>query len=131
MLIRIFSIFLLIATVASAQEVPRPLAKAFLAIEKQDWQRALYLAQKDGAVARDIIEWHLHRAKAGTAKGAIDFLARNPDWPGLPYLKKRSENSFLAAPIDIIEPFFAQNPPQTSQGGLAYAAALKAAQKHE
>ena len=122
---------MLIATVASAQEVPRPLAKAFLAIEKQDWQRALYLAQKDGAVARDIIEWHLHRAKAGTAKGAIDFLARNPDWPGLPYLKKRSENSFLAAPIDIIEPFFAQNPPQTSQGGLAYAAALKAAQKHE
>ena len=131
MLIRIFSISFLIATVASAQEVPRPLAKAFLAIEKQDWQRALYLAQKDGAVARDIIEWHLHRAKAGTAKGAIDFLARNPDWPGLPYLKKRSENSFLAAPIDIIEPFFAQNPPQTSQGGLAYAAALKAAQKHE
>jgi soluble lytic murein transglycosylase len=131
MLIRVFSIFLLTAAAALAKDVPRPLASAFLAVEKKDWQRALDLAQKDGAVARDIVEWHLHRAKAGMAKGAIDFLARNPDWPGLPYLRKRSEGSFLAAPIDIIEPFFAQNPPQTAQGGLAYAAALKAVQKHE
>ena len=131
MLSRILSIFFITAATASAQEVPRPLASAFLAIEKQDWQQALDLAQEDGAVARDIVEWHLHRAKAGTAAGAIKFLARNPDWPGLPYLKKRSEGSFLAAPIDIIEPFFAENPPKTAEGALAYAAALKVAKKHE
>ena len=131
MLIRIFSIFLIVAAAASAQEIPRPLANAFLEIEKEDWQRALEIAQKDGAISRDIIEWHLHRAEAGTAKGAINFLSRNPDWPGLPYLKKRSEGSFLAAPLEIIGPFFAENPPQTAQGGLAYATALRAAKKHE
>jgi len=113
---------------ALAQDVPRPLTNAFLAIEKQDYQRALDLAKQAGAVASDIVEWHLHRAKAGTAEGAINFLARNPDWPGLPYLKKRSEGSFLAAPIDVIGQFFEKNPPQTAQGGLAYAAALNAAQ---
>ena len=82
MLIRVFSIFLLTAAAALAQDVPRPLASAFLAVEKKDWQRALDLAQKDGSVARDIVEWHIHRAKAGMPKDAIDFLARNTDWPG-------------------------------------------------
>ena len=131
MLYRILGIFLIISGTTSAQDVPRPLASAFLEIEKQNWQLALNLAQKEGKVARDIVEWHIHRAKAGTASGAINFLARNPDWPGLPYLKERSEGSFLAAPIDIIEPFFTENPPKTAEGALAYAKALKVAKKNE
>jgi soluble lytic murein transglycosylase len=52
-------------------------------------------------------------------------LKQNSDWPGLPYLRKRSEKSFLNAPDDQILAFFEIGKPQTGLGSLVYALALK------
>ena len=127
MIHRIFILFLVFAPPLYAEEAPRPLARAFEAMERQEWDVALTLAAQDGQTARDVIEWHLHRAQRGKASDAVNFLARNPDWPGLPYFKKRSERSFLEATPELIRQFFADHPPQTSEGAFAYARALEAA----
>jgi soluble lytic murein transglycosylase len=52
-------------------------------------------------------------------------LKQNSDWPGLPYLRKRSEKSFLNAPDGQILAFFEIGKPQTGLGSLVYALALK------
>ena len=91
---RIFGLFLIIFTsLTSASAAPRPLEKALDAVQQQNWQAALQIAAQDGRIATDIIEWHLHRSGAGTAQAVSRFMARNGDWPGLPYLQKQSEDS--------------------------------------
>ena len=117
------------ATVVAAGQ--RPLTKAFSAMEEENWKVALKVASQDGRIARDVIEWHMHRAQAGTAQGAVSFLKRNPDWPGLPYFKKRSEASFFGAPMKLSTLFFSENPPKTAKGSLAYAKALRAGRQYE
>jgi len=52
-------------------------------------------------------------------------LKQNSDWPGLPYLRKRSEKSFLNASDGQILAFFEIGKPQTGLGSLVYALALK------
>ncbi|MFZ8879615.1 MAG: lytic transglycosylase domain-containing protein, partial [Paracoccaceae bacterium] len=66
---RVFCIFLMLSSVVStlwAEE--RALERAFLEMQARNWAEALRLAQSDGAVARDIIEWHRLRAGQGTAQ---------------------------------------------------------------
>ncbi|MFZ9021271.1 MAG: hypothetical protein ACO2ZX_13980 [Paracoccaceae bacterium] len=84
---------MIISYAAVAQANPRPLANAFSAMKQDNWDLAFDLASRDGEIARDIIEWHWHRAQKGTAEAALSFLNRRPDWPGLPYFRKRSEGS--------------------------------------
>ena len=126
MLTKIFGIILIISMAAAADADQRPLAKAFSAMEEENWELALELASQDGRIARDVIEWHIHRAQAGTAQRALEFIKRNPNWPGLPYFKKRSEKSFLDAPMNIRKIFFNENPPKTALGSLAFARTLEA-----
>ena len=100
---RIFGLFLIIFTsLTSASAAPRPLENALDAVQQQNWQAALQIAAQDGRIATDIIEWHLHRSGAGTAQAVSRFMARNGDWPGLPYLQKQSEEAFLDAPTDVV-----------------------------
>ena len=124
---RLFGLFLIIFTsFTTAFATPRPLENAMQAVEVQDWQTALQLAAEDGRIAIDIVEWHLHRSGAGTARAVSQFMQRNGDWPGLPYLQKQSEEAFIDAPTDVVLDFFERHKPVTAIGGFAHAKALSA-----
>ena len=55
------------------------------------------------------------------------FLQRNPDWPGLPWLRRKSEPDIAAEGHETVRRYFAQSPPLTPEGILANAAAKIAA----
>ena len=67
------------------------LRAAFTASERGNWDIAERLVRPAGAVAIDLVEWDKLRAGEGQFVDTLDFLVRRPDWPGLPYLRKRSE----------------------------------------
>jgi soluble lytic murein transglycosylase len=82
----------------------------------------------DDPVALDILSWTRLRAGRGDWSEYVDFLDRNPDWPGLPYLRAQGEPSIPAAaePGAVIAYFEAQAP-RTGAGALALARAYRAA----
>ncbi|MEM1236169.1 MAG: transglycosylase SLT domain-containing protein [Pseudomonadota bacterium] len=102
------------------------LSRALEARTLGDWARAVAEARAAGPLGQDIIEWHRLRAKQGTFDEARAFLARRSDWPGLPYLRQRSEHAIgpTAPAVDVIN-FFVPQPPRTGNGALRYAAALR------
>jgi soluble lytic murein transglycosylase len=115
------------ATSASAQDAAAlaSVRAAYAAQAKGKWDEALRLAAPAGQVAVDLIQWDRLRAGRGQFSEAIEFLHRRPDWPGLPYLRKRSEATIKAdaAPQDVIA-FFSDTPPKTAKGSLRLAQAL-------
>lgn len=123
---RVFCVFLYLlvtAVAVSAQE--RALERAFSAMNAGEWDIALRVAEQDGLVARDVIEWHRLRASQGNVEDALAFLSRNSDWPGLPYLRKQSESMLETATTQTVLDFFKNDDPQTGAGALAYALALR------
>jgi soluble lytic murein transglycosylase len=56
-----------------------------------------------------------------------DFLARNPDWPGLALLREKGEEAVARSddPARVIA-WFKAGPPQTGEGAVAYVRALLA-----
>ena len=117
-------LFLLLTT-AHAEAPVRPLGLAFKAMENQDWDKAFLLADKDGDLGYSVIMWHYLREGLGRPDQALSFLQQNADWPGLPYLRKRSEKIFFNASDKQILTFFELGKPQTGLGSLIYALALK------
>lgn len=89
----------------------------------KDWDGALAVAP--AGVGRDIIEWQRLRAGEGGLADYAAFLARRPDWPGLPYLREKAEDK-LGAVDDAAQVigWFSSDPPQTGVGALAYVRAL-------
>ncbi|WP_284265334.1 lytic transglycosylase domain-containing protein [Roseicyclus amphidinii] len=79
-------------------------------------------------VALDILSWTRLRAGRGDWPEYVAFLDRNPDWPGLPYLRAQGEPSIPAGgdPAAIIA-YFDGHPPTTGAGALALALAHDAA----
>jgi soluble lytic murein transglycosylase len=108
----------------AAAERPRPLGWAMDAVRSGNFTAAERIAERDGAVARDVILWHRLRAAQGTYEQITDFLNRRPDWPGEDYLRRRSEPEVIKQGDDAIIAFFDQMPAQTPQGVLAHARAL-------
>jgi soluble lytic murein transglycosylase len=102
------------------------LSRAMEAVRAGDWDSAERLAAGDGSLAVDVVVWHRLRAEAGTAAQAMDFLARNSDWPGMPYLRQQSEPAFETADAATVRAFFAGQSPSTGTGALALARALEA-----
>lgn len=103
-------------------------AQAMDAVRAGNWAAAQIDARSDGRTGMDIVLWHFLRSgQAEDAQQALDFVTRNPDWPGLPYLKEKSEASMSNAPSDVVLPFFKDHVPQTGTGALALARAEKAA----
>jgi soluble lytic murein transglycosylase len=78
----------------------------------------------DDPVALDILSWTRLRAGRGDWPEYIAFLDRNPDWPGLPYLRSQGEPSIPtgADPAAVIA-YFDGQPPATGVGALALAQA--------
>ena len=124
--LRYITLFLfLFFNTADAQVPVRPLEPAFKAMENEDWDKAFLLADKDGDLGYSIILWHYLREGLGRPDEALRFLEQNSDWPGLPYLRKRSEKTFLNASDKEVLAFFDLGKPQTGLGSLVYALALK------
>lgn len=107
----------------AAQDEERPLARAMDLMRDGNWAAAQIEARADGQAALDVILWHYLRAGQGDARQVQDFLARNPDWPGLPYLREKSEAAMTAAPHEAVRAFFADTPPETGAGALSLARA--------
>ncbi|MEM7320034.1 MAG: lytic transglycosylase domain-containing protein [Pseudomonadota bacterium] len=91
-----------------------------------DWEAALKTSGQRGSVSRDIIVWHWLRDGNGSSGDVLVFLDRRPDWPGLRWLRRKSEPAFTNADPDRVLRFYDGNPPQTAEGALNYAAALRA-----
>lgn len=92
----------------------------------QDWEGALAIVPS--GVARDVIEWQRLRAGVGTLAEHEAFLARNPDWPGLPLMREKAEAqvALIEDPARVLR-WFATDLPETGAGALAHVRALLAA----
>ncbi|MGD9865438.1 MAG: transglycosylase SLT domain-containing protein [Pseudodonghicola sp.] len=123
-------LFLLVMLLGAGQPAraagPEDLARGLAAMRIGDWDQALAVAGPRGSVSRDIVVWHWLRAGKGSAGDVLVFLERRPDWPGLDWLRRKSEPAFTGAPADQVLAFFDGLPPQTAEGALAQAEALEA-----
>ncbi len=91
----------------------------------KDWNGALAVAPS--GVGHDVIEWQRLRAGEGRLGEYEDFLARRPDWPGLPLLREKGEEAVARSddPARVIS-WFKAGQPETGTGALAYVRALLA-----
>lgn len=122
-----FLLFLcLCAPVIGRSDSHAPLARAFDAMRAGDWTGARTIASDVSPVAYDLIEWHRLRGGRGTAEEVLLFLDLNPDWPGLDWLRKKSEAAMLDASGADVLLFFKNALPQTPEGALAHSRALRA-----
>lgn len=110
---------------AARADATQDLRAALYQMRKGDWNAALSVAGQRGSVARDIIVWHWLREGFGSSGDVLVFLERRPDWPGLAWLRRKSEPSFTNADPDRVLKFYEGMPPQTAEGALNYAVALK------
>ncbi|EKE44204.1 lytic transglycosylase, catalytic [Oceaniovalibus guishaninsula JLT2003] len=115
----------------AVRALPQGLADALPLARRGYWLNALAAAERAGPVARDVIEWQRLRAGAGDLDAALAFLRRNPDWPGLDYLRERTEASLPAAPRDAAQAadvvaLFDGAIPKSGKGMLALIAAFRA-----
>ena len=115
-------------TPAAAQQ-GRNLGEALDLMRSEKWSQASAKAAKSGDVAADVIEWHRLREGMGSADDVLAFLERRSDWPGLAYLRRKSETAVAAAGTGSVLEFYASEPPQTAEGVLNYARALIATGK--
>ena len=108
------------------------LNRALDAMRKGRWEEAFRLAAKDGQIAEDVIEWHWLRAGRGDFDSMQAFLARNGDWPGLTYLRRKNEGKvpYRRRGEEVIA-FFAEELPQTGAGSVTLAAALEEAGRND
>ncbi len=98
---------------------------------QQDWAEASSRAQGAGAVGADVIEWQRLRAGEGLLGDYEAFLARRPDWPGLPYLKAAGEVAVArSTDPDRVLQYFGGEAPAKAAGVLALTAALEAKGRH-
>ena len=96
------------------------LSVAMAHLGQGDWSGAEAAVANHSQIGRDIVIWHKLRAGQGQFGEYQDFLARRPDWPGLPLLVEAGESVIPAdtEPVDVIA-YFTSTPPQTGTGALA------------
>ncbi|SFT56180.1 lytic transglycosylase domain-containing protein [Sedimentitalea nanhaiensis] len=124
---RILAFVLCLCTVLSGPakaEDPARLSAAFDTMRKGGWGDALSTAGTPGTLSRDVIEWHRLRAGLGDAAEVTAFLDRRPDWPGLDWLRRKSESAMDVLSNDELLAFYADQPPQSPEGVLGHARAL-------
>lgn len=94
------------------------LRAALVAANARDWDRALAMAPQ--GVARDVVGWQRLRAGDGLLGEYEGFLARRPDWPGLPWLHQKGEAAVARSttPARVIA-YFEKDRPATAEGALA------------
>ena len=103
-------------------------ARAMDSVRTENWAAAQIEARSDGREGQDIVLWHFLRSgNAENPQQVLDFVNRNPDWPGMSYLKEKTESTMERASSDIVFPFFEDYVPRTGTGALALARAHRAA----
>lgn len=116
---------LICATLFGAPALARGLDTALPLMRDGQWQEALIDAGSEGSIQRDIIEWHRLRAGKGTARDVLSFIDRRPDWPGMDYLRRQSEETVAKAGHSAILAFYRDVPSaQTAKGALSLGEAL-------
>lgn len=117
---------LLLPVMARADD-PAGFRAALAAADRRDWPTALAEARKAGPLATAVIDWERLRDGNGAFGDYVDFLARHPDWPGLPLLRQKGEGAIAAeTSADAVIGYFAALRPQTGMGSLALIAAHQA-----
>nr|WP_076530644.1 lytic transglycosylase domain-containing protein [Roseovarius nanhaiticus] len=104
---------------------PHALASALEAGSAGRWDRAAELAAREGRVAERLVEWARLRAGNGTLDEVLTFLNAHPGWPGLERLRAQSLETLEGASDGEIVLFYEGAAPQTGEGVLRFAAALK------
>lgn len=109
-----------------AQSDAEALAAALSAYNAGNLARGSEAAQTlDDPVALDLLAWTRLRRGQGSFAEYVSFLDRNPDWPGLPYLRRQGEPSIPeGGDAATILDYFADVLPETGAGSLALAQAL-------
>lgn len=107
-----------------AADPARNLAQAMDLMRDGAWPDALQRAGAPDSVGRDVIQWHRLRAGFGTSEEVVAFLERRGDWPGLDWLRRKSEPTMANAGRDAILAFYEDVAPQTAEGVLSHAGAL-------
>ncbi|MEM9198472.1 MAG: lytic transglycosylase domain-containing protein [Pseudomonadota bacterium] len=104
------------------------LTAALEAAERRDWAQADALATRaSDPAARDIVTWLRLLRGEGSWSEYVAFLAQHPEWPRFAALRARAEARMPPTlPAAQVAAFFAANSPQTGQGALRLAAALRA-----
>jgi peptidoglycan lytic transglycosylase len=102
------------------------LARALTEMRSEDWDQAARKAGPRGSIGRDIIEWHRLREGLGSPADVLAFLERRPDWPGLAWLRRKSELTMARAGIGERLKFYETVSAQTAEGALSLATALLA-----
>ncbi|SFL01648.1 lytic transglycosylase domain-containing protein [Shimia haliotis] len=100
------------------------LGAAMDAVRARDWAAATAEVRGESQIAKDIVEWHRLRAGQGQPDEVLAFLNRRGDWPGLPYLRKQSEEAFFGVSHEMAMSFYVHGSPQTAQGALTQAEVL-------
>lgn len=113
-------------TAPLAQSAPEALSTALAAYSAGDLAAGSEAAHRlSDPVALDILAWTRLRRGQGSFEEYISFLDRNPDWPGLPYLRRQGEPSIpVGSEAAAVLDYFADVLPQTGAGALALAQAL-------
>ncbi|MCV2864142.1 lytic transglycosylase domain-containing protein [Defluviimonas sp. WL0075] len=105
---------------------PAAMALALRSAASGDWSAAMGQAARSGPLAEAVIDWQRLRDGEGAFSDYVTFLARYPDWPGLPLLRKKGESVAAGQDPASVRAYFKALAPQTGEGSLAYAAALEA-----
>ena len=117
----------LLLPVTARADDPVGFGAALAAADRRDWPVAVAEARKAGPLAAAVIDWERLRDGKGAFGEYVDFLARYPDWPGLPLLRKQGESSIAAdTSADAVIDYFRTLRPQTGMGSLALIAAYQA-----
>ncbi len=101
------------------------LRDAMEAVRIRNWEAAEAAVRQSDQIDRDIVEWHRLRAGEGSADQVLDFLERRGDWPGLPYLRRQSEDAFGDVSQSMALSFYVHGAPQTASGALTQAQVLE------
>lgn len=127
LLITLFSITYASFGVAQQQSDAQILKNAFSAMRSGDWDEATRRARAGPEVVQDLVEWHRLRSGRGEMSDYLAFIDDNPEWPGMPLLRKKGEDSIPRnAQAQSVLTYFAELAPQTGVGALRLAAAYEA-----
>lgn len=124
---RLILLIALLLPAAARADAVQALQTALELARKGDWDGALAVAP--AGAGHDVILWQkLRDDESGALLGDYeDFLARRPDWPGLPYLKEQGEAAAARSmtPGRVIG-YFGADLPRTAAGSIALVQALRA-----
>ena len=124
---RLFLLVALLLPVAARADTVQAMQTALELARGGDWDGALAVAP--AGAGRDVILWQkLRDDDSGALLGDYEeFLARRPDWPGLPFLKETGEEAAARSttPGRVIG-YFGADLPRTAAGSIALVRALQA-----